>query len=34
MVEKQPFGAAFVEVGRGLLEQWVDGELELELLDL
>lgn len=34
MVEKQPLGTAFVKVGRGLLEQRVDGELELELLDL
>jgi hypothetical protein len=31
VVEEQALGAALVKVGRGFLEERVDGELELEL---
>jgi hypothetical protein len=30
VIEKQAFGATLVEIGRGFLEQGVDGELEFK----
>jgi hypothetical protein len=34
VVQEEALGAALVKVGRGLLEERIDGELELKLLQL
>jgi hypothetical protein len=34
MIHQQTHRTAFVKVSAGLLEQWIDGELEIEFLDL
>jgi hypothetical protein len=34
MIHQQAHSSALVEVGTGLLEQGIDGELEVELLNL
>lgn len=34
MIQEQAFGPALVEIGRGLFEEWIDRELQIELLEL
>jgi hypothetical protein len=34
MIQEQAFGPALVEIGRGLFEEWIDREFQIEFLEL